>query len=137
MKGISRFGQSGKLNPRYIGPFEIIERVGKVAYRLALPTDMSNIHNVFHVSMLKKWVTDENQKVLRGEIELQDNLTYIEEHGKILASDVHKLRSSMIPFVKVKWKHRSVKEANWEKEADMRQKFPYLFRKFEKEVERR
>ncbi|PKU60269.1 uncharacterized protein LOC110114355 [Dendrobium catenatum] len=129
MKGISRFGQSGKLSPRFIGPFEIIERVGQVAYKLALPSDMSEIHNVFHVSMLRKWVTDENQRVLKKDIELQKDLTYVEESEMILDRDVRKLRTRMIPFVQVKWKHRSIKHATWEREAELKQRFPHLFEK--------
>ncbi|PKU59378.1 hypothetical protein MA16_Dca029042 [Dendrobium catenatum] len=127
MKGISRFGQSGKLSPRFIGPFEIIERVGPVAYKLKLPANMSDIHNIFHISMLRKWVTDESQKVPQNDIELQKDLTYVKEPETILERDVRRLRSRMIPFVKVQWKHRSIKQATWEKEADMRHKFPNLF----------
>ncbi|PKU60733.1 hypothetical protein MA16_Dca028271 [Dendrobium catenatum] len=127
MKGVTRFGQSGKLSPRYIGPFEIIEKVGPVAYKLALPTDMSDVHNVFHIAMLRKCVTDESQKVSHNEIELQKNLTYLEEPEMILDKDVRKLRNRIIPYVKIKWKHRSVKDSTWENEVDMRQKFPQIF----------
>ncbi|PKU59773.1 hypothetical protein MA16_Dca029120 [Dendrobium catenatum] len=127
MKGVSRFGQGSKLSPRYIGPFEIIERIGSVAYKLALPIDMSDVHNVFHISMLRKWVTDESQRVYQSDIDIQKDLTYIEKPERILERDVRKLRSRVIPFVKVKLLHRSVKDATWEKEIDMRQRFPYLF----------
>ncbi|PKU60923.1 hypothetical protein MA16_Dca029111 [Dendrobium catenatum] len=127
MKGIARFGQSGKLSPRFIGPYEIIERMGQVAYKLALPSYMSDIHNVFHVSMLRKWVTDESKRVLKKDIELQKDLTYVEEPEMILGREVRKLRSRMIPFVKVKWKNRPVKHATWEIEAEFKRKFPHLF----------
>ncbi|PKU66510.1 hypothetical protein MA16_Dca006838 [Dendrobium catenatum] len=116
MKGVSRFGRVSKLSPRYVGPFEIIERIGNSNYRLLLPNQMSDIHNVFHVSSLRKWISD-----------VQENLQYKEEPEKILAHDVQKLRSKQIPMVKVQWKFRMAREATWEKESDMRELYPSLF----------
>ncbi|PKU61357.1 hypothetical protein MA16_Dca026817 [Dendrobium catenatum] len=127
MKGVSRFGRVSKLSPRFIGPFEILEMIGKSAYRLLLSDQMSDVHNVFHVSTLRKWISDSRKKVSADEIEIQENLSYKEEPELILAYDVRKLRSKQISMVKVQWKHRTAREATWEKESDMRKSYPYLF----------
>ena len=92
-RGVIRFGKRGKLNPRYIRPFEILERIGPVAYRLALPPELSNIHNVFHVSMLRKFVPDPDQVVELQPICFDKDLTYAEYPLKILDVQVRKLRS--------------------------------------------
>ncbi|PKU81362.1 hypothetical protein MA16_Dca026950 [Dendrobium catenatum] len=127
MKGVSRFGRVSKLSPRYVGPFEILERIGKSAYRLLLSDQLSDVHNVFHVSSLRKWIFDSNKKLSTDEVEIQENLQYKKEPEKILAYDVRKLKSKQIHMVKVQWKHRIAREATWEKESDMRQSYPYLF----------
>lgn len=127
MKGIYRFRQGGKLSHRYIGPFEIVERIGKVSYKLALSVDMSDVHNVFHMSMLRKWDTDENLSVAHKRIEVQKDLTYVVEPERIIESDVRKLRSRQILYVKIKWKSRPDKEATSERKEEIRQKFPRLF----------
>lgn len=127
MKGVMRFGRRGKLSPRYIGPFEILRTVGEVAYELALPPAFSAIHPVFHVSMLRRYIPDESHVLQYDAIELDDHLTFVEEPVAILARDVRKLRSRAIPIVKVRWRHRSVEEATWETEQEMREQFPGLF----------
>ncbi|CAL9000046.1 unnamed protein product [Prunus brigantina] len=111
-KGVIRFGKRGKLSPRYIGPYEIVERVGPVAYRLALPSDMSRLHDVFHVSMLRKYIPDPSHVLEEQPIELAENLTYVEQP---------------IPLVKVLWRSHNVEEATWEPEDQMREQYPYLF----------
>ncbi|KAI0498751.1 hypothetical protein KFK09_019643 [Dendrobium nobile] len=126
MKGVSRFGRVSKLSPRYVGPFEILERIGKSTYRLLLSDQMSDVHNVFHVSILRKWISDSEKKLSADEVEIQENLRYEEEPELILAYDIRNLRSKQIPMVKVQWKHRTAREATWE-ESDMRQAYPYLF----------
>ncbi|KAI0502639.1 hypothetical protein KFK09_017595 [Dendrobium nobile] len=93
MKGVSRFGRVSKLSPRYVGPFEILERIGKFAYRLLLSDQRSDVHNVFHVSSLRKWISDSEKKLSADEVEIQENLQYKEEPEKILAYDVRKLRN--------------------------------------------
>ena len=90
---VLRFGKKGKLTPRFIGPYEILERVGKVAYRLALPHDMDRIHNVFHVSMLRKYVSDPSHVLQTGQVELSDKLEYEEKPVQILDRKVKELRN--------------------------------------------
>ncbi|KAI0496239.1 hypothetical protein KFK09_022550 [Dendrobium nobile] len=120
MKGVSRFGRVSKLSPRYVGPFDIIERIGKSAYRLLLSDQMSDVHNVFHICALRKWISDSDKKLSANEVEIQENMQYKEKPKKNLAYDVRKLRSKQIPMVKVQWKHRIAREATWEKESYMR-----------------
>ncbi|KAL4279245.1 hypothetical protein GQ457_03G005370 [Hibiscus cannabinus] len=180
-KKVMRFGRKGKLSPRYIGPYEIVERVGSVAYRLLLPSELERIHDVFHVSMLRKYRLLEPERSFRDfalkfdrvnyvevetksswrlkiqerrkirkdstswflrltenksdpshvmpveEIELNPDLSYDEEPVEILASDSKVLRGRTIELVKVKWRHRGVEEATWERKEDMMEQFPYLF----------
>ncbi|KAI5316171.1 hypothetical protein L3X38_045347 [Prunus dulcis] len=126
-KGVVRFGKRGKLSPRYIGPYEVIERVGPVAYRLALPPDLSWLHDVFHVSMLRKYIPDPSHVLEEQPIELQEDLTYVEQPVQILDRKIHVLRSREIPLVKVLWRSQTVEEATWEPEDQMREQYPYLF----------
>ncbi|KAL4335783.1 hypothetical protein GQ457_07G008070 [Hibiscus cannabinus] len=126
-KKVMRFGRKGKLSPRYIGPYEIVERVGSVAYRLLLPPELERIHDVFHVSMLRKYRSDPSHVMPVEEIELNPDLSYDEEPVEILASDSKVLRGRTIELVKVKWRHRGVEEATWERKEDMTEQFPYLF----------
>ncbi|KAL4273905.1 hypothetical protein GQ457_13G021490 [Hibiscus cannabinus] len=126
-KKVMRFGRKGKLSPRYIGPYEIVERVGSIAYRLLLPPELERIHDVFHVSMLRKYRSDPSHVMPVEEIELNPDLSYDEEPVEILASDSKVLRGRTIELVKVKWRHRGVEEATWERKEDMMEQFPYLF----------
>ena len=96
-----RFGKKGKLSPRFIGPYEVIEKVGLVAYILALPPELEKIHNVFHVSMLRKYKSDPLHVVSSETIERRSDLTYEEELVEILAREVKELRKKRIPLVKV------------------------------------
>ncbi|KAJ9544482.1 hypothetical protein OSB04_024189 [Centaurea solstitialis] len=126
-KGLVRFGKRGKLSPRYVGPFEIIERVGPVAYKLRLPEEMSEIHNTFHVSNLKKCITDESQVIPLEEVFVDKTLCFVEEPIEILDKEVKKLKRSKIPIVKVHWRSRRGPEYTWEREDFMRKKYPQLF----------
>ncbi|KAL2243599.1 UNVERIFIED_CONTAM: Transposon Tf2-12 polyprotein [Sesamum indicum] len=126
-RGILRFGKQGKLSPRYIGPYEIIERIGPLAYRLALPAELSQIHDVFHVSMLRRYRSDPSHIIHETEIEISKELTYVEEPAEILDRNVRKLRKKDIPMVKVRWSHHYPREATWEVEEHMKEKYPYLF----------
>ena len=128
MKGVMRFGKRGKLSPRYIGPFEVLKQVGEVAYELALPPGLSGVHPVFHVSMLKRYHGDGNYIIRWDSVLLDENLSYEEEPVAILDREVRKLRSREIASIKVQWKNRPVEEATWEKEADMQERYPHLFK---------
>ncbi|XP_058106311.1 uncharacterized protein LOC131249521 [Magnolia sinica] len=124
-----RFGKKGKLAPRYIGPFEILERVGEVAYRIALPPQLANVHNVFHISMLRKYEPDASHIINWEQIELWDNATYVEEPIQVLDRRDQILRTKVIPLVKVLWTHHNQEEATWEREEEMKEKHPSLFYK--------
>ena len=117
-KKVLRFGRKGKLSPRFIGPYEIIERIGPVAYRLALPPELDRIHNVFHVSMLRRYRSDPSHVISPIEVEIQPDMTYSEEPVKILARETKELRNKKINLVKVLWQKHGIEEATWEpKEA--------------------
>ncbi|XP_058092588.1 uncharacterized protein LOC131239044 [Magnolia sinica] len=127
MKGMMRFGKKGKLTPRYIGPFEILERIGEVIYCLALPPQLANVHSVFHVSMLKKYEPDPTNIINWEQIQLRDNATYSEELVQILDRKEQILRTKTIPLVKILWSHHNVEEATWEREDEIRERHPELF----------
>ncbi|KAJ8755137.1 hypothetical protein K2173_018935 [Erythroxylum novogranatense] len=126
-KGVLRFGSKGKLSPRYIGPYEILERIGPLAYRLALPSEMSQMHDVFHASMLRRYRSDPTHVIPAQEIEIASDLSYVEEPEQIIESRVKQLRNRVIPLVKVLWKNHSSEEATWETEEHMRSQYPHLF----------
>ncbi|XP_070005349.1 uncharacterized protein [Nicotiana sylvestris] len=127
MKGVMRFGNKGKLSPRYNGPFEILKRIGEVAYELALPPNLSCVHPVFHVSMLRKYIGDPSHVLDFSTVQLDGNLTYNVEPVAILDRQVRKLRSKNIASVKVQWRDHPVGEATWETEQEMQTKYPHLF----------
>ena len=127
MKGVMRFGKKGKLSPKYIGPYEILERIGKVAYRLALPMDLHRVHNVFHISQLGKYVPDKSHVLQPETIELDQSLTFEERPVKILDSKVRSTRTKDVKIVKVLWSNQESEEATWEAEEEMRKKYPELF----------
>ncbi|GJT72139.1 hypothetical protein Tco_1031425 [Tanacetum coccineum] len=126
-KGVMRFGKRGKLNPRYIGPFQIIERIGPVAYRLELPQELSRVHNVFHVCNLKKCLSDDTLDIPLEEIQLDDKLNFVEEPVEIMDREVKQLKRSRIPIVRVRWNARRGPEYTWEREDQFREKYPHLF----------
>ena len=127
IKGMMRFGKKEKLALRYIGPFEILERIGMVAYLLALPPDMSQVHPVFHVSMLRKYISDPSHVLQPQSVEMNDDLTYEAEPVAIVDYQVRQLILKAIPMVKVLWRSNNVDEHTWETEAEMRAAYPYLF----------
>ncbi|GKC30969.1 hypothetical protein Tco_1038263 [Tanacetum coccineum] len=100
-KGVIRFGKQRKLNPRYIRPFKILERIGPVAYRLELPEELSNVYNTFHVSNLKKCLSDKSLVIPIKELQLDDKLNFVEEPVEIMDREVKRLKRSHIPIVKV------------------------------------
>ena len=119
-KKVMKFGKNCKLSPRFIGPYEVIEKVDPVAYRLALPPNLENIHNVFNVSMLRRYRSDPSHVVSSETIELRPDLTYEEEPMKILAREVKELRNKKISLVKVLWRNHKTEESTWESEETMR-----------------
>ncbi|XP_028108395.1 uncharacterized protein LOC114307198 [Camellia sinensis] len=125
-RGVIRFGKQGKLNPRYIGPFEILKRIGFVAYCFALPPELSNVHNMFHISMLHRYP---EHVVDYENLEVQEDLSYEEQFVQILDRRDQILRNKTIPLVKVLWRNHRVEEATWETESQMQAKYPHLFEK--------
>lgn len=125
IKGISRFGKKGKLNPKYLGPFEI--RIGNLAYRLDLSPKLAQIHNVFHVLMLKMYELDPTHVLDFKVIEADDRVSYIEESVRIVDRTEQVIRSKAIPLVKVLWQRCGTEEATWESEVKIKPKYPHLF----------
>ena len=105
-RGVIRFGKQGKLSPRYIGPFKVLERVGAVAYRLALPPSLSSVHEVFHVSMLQKYTPDPTHIVVLGELVIDADGTFEEGPVRIMDSREQVLHGKTVRLVKVLWQHR-------------------------------
>ncbi|GJX06867.1 putative reverse transcriptase domain-containing protein [Tanacetum coccineum] len=126
-KGAVRFRKRGKLSPRYIGPFKIIARVGPVAYTLELPEELKGIHSTFHVSNLKKCLAKGDVVVPMEEIQLDDKLHMIEEPVEIVDKEVKRLKQSRIPIVKVRWNSQRGPEFTWEREDQIKKKYPHLF----------
>ncbi|WVZ93521.1 hypothetical protein U9M48_039493 [Paspalum notatum var. saurae] len=127
MRGIQRFNMKRKLAPRYIGPFKIVERKGEVAYKLELPSNLSGIHDVFHVSQLKKCLrVPEEQAPLEG-LDVQEDLTYTEHPVKILETSERVTRNRRVKMCRVQWKHHTEDEAIWKREEELRATYPGLF----------
>ncbi|KAD2805401.1 hypothetical protein E3N88_38778 [Mikania micrantha] len=126
-KGVVRLGKKGKLAPRYVGPFEILERIGPVAYKLRLPVELSNVHDTFHVSNLKKCLADHDVQIPLEDIQIQNNIQFIERPVEIMDHGVKKLKRSRIPIVKVRWEGKRGAEFTWECEDQMKLKYPHLF----------
>nr|GEX27081.1 reverse transcriptase domain-containing protein [Tanacetum cinerariifolium] len=124
---IIRFGKQGKLNPRYIRPFKILKRIGPVVYKLKLPEELKNVHNTFHVSNLKKCLSDESLVIPMKELRLGDKLNFVEELVEIMDREVKQLKQSRIPVVKVRWNSKRGPEFTWEREDQIRAKYPHLF----------
>ena len=127
-KCVVRFGKKWKLNPGYIGPFQI---VGEVAYRLALPPELARVHNVFNVSMLRRYVSDPSHVIPPQPLEINPDLTYDEVPVTILDWKDKVLRNKTMRMVKVLWRNHSVEEATWETEERMRDMYPHLFYGFD------
>ena len=129
MKGVMRFGKKGKPNLRFVRPFDILDKVGILAYRLALPRALSGIHNVFHVSMLRKYVSDPTHVLDYEPLKLRDNLTYEESPIRIVDREGKQLRNKRILLVQILWKNHAIEEATWEHGEEILAKYPYLFGK--------
>ncbi|RVW12115.1 V-type proton ATPase subunit G2 [Vitis vinifera] len=127
MKSVMRFGRKGKLSPRFVGPFEILERVGTLAYKVALPPSLSKVHNVFHVSTLRKYIYDPSHVVELEPIQIFEDLTYEEVPVQIVDVMDKVLRHAVVKLVKVQWSNHSIREVTWELEEEMREKHSQLF----------
>jgi hypothetical protein len=133
IRGLRRFNVKGKLSPRFIGPFKIVERRGEVAYQLELPAQLSGVHDVFHVSRLKKYTSEVKiEPVQLEDIEMGNDLTYKEYPIKILDTSERVTRRKIIRMCKVQWSHYTEKEATWEREDELKEDFPQLFSKSSK-----
>nr|GFA02802.1 putative reverse transcriptase domain-containing protein [Tanacetum cinerariifolium] len=128
-KGVVRFGKKGKLNPRYVRPFKVIERIGSIAYKLELLEELSRVHNTFHVSNLKKCYANEPLAVPLDGLNFDDKLQFVEEPVEIIDYEVKRLRNSRVPSVKVRWNSRRGPEFTWEREDQFKKKYPHLFTK--------
>ena len=117
---ILQFEMKGKLSPRFIEPYEILERIGPITYRLAVPSELAKLHNVFHVSMLRRYRSDESHILPVQDVQVQSDFTYDEEPKIILACEVKQLRNKQVPLVKVLWQHHGMEEATWEPESTIK-----------------
>nr|GEU78844.1 hypothetical protein [Tanacetum cinerariifolium] len=126
-KRVVRFSKRGKLNPRYIGPFKVLAKVGTIAYRLELPEQSSRVYSTFHVSNIKKSLSDEPLAISLDEIYIDEKLRFIEEPLEILDREVKRLNQSLIPIIKVLWNSRRGPEFTWERKDQFRKKYPQLF----------
>ena len=123
-----RFGKHGKLSPRFIGPFEILDRMGTVAYRLTLSPSMTGVHEVFHIFMLRKYIPDPAHVVDWGHIEFDTDETFDKGPVRIVDSRERVLRRKTVRLVRVLWRHCGVEESTCEREDTMRTTYPFLFR---------
>ncbi|GJX27964.1 putative reverse transcriptase domain-containing protein [Tanacetum coccineum] len=126
-KGVVRFGKRGKLNPRYVGPFKVLAKVGKLAYKLELPQELSRVHHTFPVSNLKKCYSDEPLLMPLKGVDIDDTLQFVEEPVEIMEREIKRLKRSRIPLVKVRWNSRRGPEFTWEHEDSFKEKYPHLF----------
>ncbi|KAI3827799.1 hypothetical protein L1987_01883 [Smallanthus sonchifolius] len=126
-KGVIRFGKKGKLAPRYVGPFKILERIGKVAYKLELPPALNNVHPTFHVSNLKKCLADENLHIPLDDVRIDETMHFVKKPVEIMDREIKQLKRSRIPIVKVHWDSKHGPEFTWEREDQMKLKYPHLF----------
>jgi hypothetical protein len=124
MKGVSRFGVKGKLAPRYIGPFPILEQCGPVAYRLQLPETLSTMHNVFHVSQLKKCLRVPDRTIEVMDVALEPDLTYSEHPIPVLDQKYRITRRRTLKFYKIQWNQHTEDEATWETQNFLEKNFP-------------
>ncbi|XP_074288236.1 uncharacterized protein LOC141613401 [Silene latifolia] len=127
MRGVMRFGKRGKLSQKFIGSYEILDRVREVAYHLALSLALDRVQNVFHLSQLRKYINDTSHVLEAEMIELDDALTYVETPKEFLDRKVRKTRHGETTLVKVLWSNHLVEEATWEAEENIKERYHHLF----------
>jgi hypothetical protein len=127
MRGFCHFKVRGKLAPRFIGPFKILEKRGEVAYQLELPPQFSDVHNVFHVSQLKKCLRVPEEHVPMEDLDAKEDLSYEEYPVRILETSERVMRNKKIKMCKVQWSHHTEDEATWEREEESKEEFPSFF----------
>jgi hypothetical protein len=113
-----------KVSPHYVGPYEVIEECGSLVYRLRLPSQLASIHDVFHISQLKKCVRVPTKIIEQQEITVDPDLSYVEQPIKILDQKERSTRRAVIKMYKIKWNHHTEEEATWETESYLNQTFP-------------
>jgi hypothetical protein len=118
MRGLYRFKVRGKLTPRFIGPFKILEKRGEVAYQLKLPPQLSDVHDVFHVSQLKKCLRVPEEQIPMKDLDAKEDLSYQEHHVKILETSERVTRNKRVKMCKVQWSHHTEEEATWKREEE-------------------
>jgi hypothetical protein len=127
MRGLRHFKVRGKLAPRFIGPFEILEKRGEAAYQLELPPQLSDVHDVFHVSQPKKCLRVPEEQIPMEDLDAKKDLSYQEYPVKILETSERVMRNKMIKMCKVQWSHQTEEEATWEREEELKAEFPCFF----------
>jgi hypothetical protein len=127
MRGLCRFKVQGKLAPRFIGPFKILEKRGEVAYQLELPPQLSDVHNVFHVSQMKKCLCVPEEPIPMEDLDAKEDLSYLEHPVRILETSERVTRNKKIKMCKVQWSHHTEDEATWEREEELKAEFPSFF----------
>ena len=120
-------GKKGKLKSRYVRPFEVLQRVGVVVYKVALPPELSHVHDIFHVSMLRKYVRDPTHVINHYPLEISGELSYVEKPIEIVDRRDQVLRNKVIPLVRVPWQNHTWEESTWEREDEMRERYSLLF----------
>lgn len=127
LRGTKRFHIRGKLAAHFIGPYQILSRTGKLAYKLELPESLARVHPVFHVSQLRKCLRLPEEEISEETVDLQNTMEYLDHTVKILDRAVNQTGSTTIPLCKILWPHHTEREATWEKEVDMQKEYPLLF----------
>ncbi|XP_055806989.1 uncharacterized protein LOC129875770 [Solanum dulcamara] len=122
-----KFGRKGKLSPRYIGPYQITRKVGKVAYELDLLANLEAVYLVFHVSILRKFIGDPSRVFPAQDNQVTEELSYEEQSVAMLDHQVRRLRTKDVPSIKILWRNNHREEMTWEAEGKMKKKYPQLF----------
>jgi hypothetical protein len=127
MRGLRRFKVPGELTPRFIGPFKILEKRAEPTYQLELPPQLSDMHDIFHVSQLKKYLLVPEEQMPMEDLDAKEDLSYLEYPAKILETSERVTRNKRIKMYKVQWSHHTEEEATWEREGELKAEFQSFF----------